>query len=180
MIDTIGSGIKKMFTKQKDRFFPMPDYDISDETRTRVTILGEIINDNYAFLLKTRTDLSLEDVIGLDKVQKKKTITEPEVNRLRDLKLIAGWLPNIQIITEDRPENIPYREYKKMILNYIKEKGSATREDIETLIIPTLPFDMPKDKKQRKISNITAKLANEGKIKNQSISTKSSVWVLTE
>ena len=25
MIDTIGSGIKKMFTKQKDRFFPMPD-----------------------------------------------------------------------------------------------------------------------------------------------------------
>ncbi|MCL2436249.1 MAG: AAA family ATPase, partial [Lentimicrobiaceae bacterium] len=65
-----------MFTKQRDRFFPMPDYDISDETRTRVTILGEIINDNYAHLLKTRTDLNLEDVIALDKVQKKKTITE--------------------------------------------------------------------------------------------------------
>jgi len=36
VIDTIGSGIKKMFTKQKERFFPMPDYDISDKTRTRI------------------------------------------------------------------------------------------------------------------------------------------------
>jgi hypothetical protein len=39
---------------------------------------------------------------------------------------------------------------------------------------------MPKDKKQRKISNITARLAKDGKIKNQSASTKSSVWVLAE
>jgi ATP-dependent DNA helicase RecG len=180
MIDTIGSGIKRMFTKQKDRFFPMPDYDISDETRTRVTILGEIINDNYAHQLKNRIELSLDDVIALDKVQKKQTITEQEINRLRELKLIAGRIPNIQIIAEDRPENIPYSEYKKLILNYIEEKGSATRENIETLIMPTLPFDMPINKKQRKISNITAKLAKDGKIKNQSLSTKSSVWVLSE
>jgi hypothetical protein len=35
----------------------MPDYDISDETRTRVTIIGEIINDNYAHQLKMRPEL---------------------------------------------------------------------------------------------------------------------------
>jgi ATP-dependent DNA helicase RecG len=180
MIDTIGSGIKKMFIKQKERFFPMPDYDISDETCTRVTILGEIINDNYAHQLKTRPELSLEDVIALDKVQKKQPITEQEVNRLRELKLIAGWMPDIQIIAEERPKNISYSEYKSLILKYIKEKGAATREDIETLIMPTLPYDMPKEKKQRKVSNITAKIAKDGKIKNQSVSTKSSVWVLTE
>lgn len=181
MIDTVGSGIKKMFTKQKERFFPMPDYDISDETRTRVTILGEIINDNYAHLLKNRSDLSLEDVIALDKVQKKKTVTEQEANRLRDLKVIAGWLPNIQIITEDRVENIPYSEYKKVILNYIKEKGSATREDIETLIMPTLPFDMPMDKKQKKISNILVKMSSKDFIiKNTSPTPKYPIWKLRE
>jgi ATP-dependent DNA helicase RecG len=119
MIDTIGSGIKKMFTKQKERFFPMPDYDISDEARTRVTILGEIINDNYAHQLKTRPELSLDDVIALDKVQKKQPISEMEIQRLRDLKLVAGWIPDIQIIAGDRPKNIPYSEYKKLILNYI-------------------------------------------------------------
>jgi ATP-dependent DNA helicase RecG len=181
MIDTIGSGIKKMFIKQKERFFPMPDYDISNETRTRVTILGEIINDNYAHQLKTRPELSLEDVIVLDKVQKKQEISEKEVNRLRVLKLIAGWMPDIQIIAENRPQTIPYSEYKEAILRLIEAKGSATREEIENLILPTLPFDLPMEKKQKKVSNITVKLANEdGKIKNISSSTKSSVWVLAD
>ena len=32
MIDTIGSGIKKMFTIQRDRCFPLPTYNISDKT----------------------------------------------------------------------------------------------------------------------------------------------------
>lgn len=31
MIDTIGSGIKKMFVIQKNKYFPLPDYDFSNE-----------------------------------------------------------------------------------------------------------------------------------------------------
>ena len=30
LVDTIGSGIRKMFAFQRDRFFPMPDYELSD------------------------------------------------------------------------------------------------------------------------------------------------------
>jgi ATP-dependent DNA helicase RecG len=181
MIDTIGSGIKKMFTKQKERFFPMPDYDISDETRTRVTILGEIINDNYAHQLKTRPELSLKDVMALDKVQKKKEITDEEINRLRELKLVVGWMPNLQIIAESRPEKIPYSEYKKVILRYIEEKGSASREEIESLIMPTLPYNLTMEKKQKKISNILVELSSKDKkIRNISQSVKFSVWELNE
>jgi len=33
MIDTIGSGIKRMFTLQRQRSFPMPDYELSDPNR---------------------------------------------------------------------------------------------------------------------------------------------------
>ena len=177
MIDTVGSGIKKMFTIQKDRFFPMPDYDISDETRTRVTILGEIINDNYAHLLKTRPELSLEDVIALDKVQKKMPISENEIQRLKELKLVAEVATGLQIM--GLYPIISYQEYKQMILDIITRKGSATREDIINLIMPTLSPDIPIEKRQRKISNITAKLAyNDNQIKNISNSTKASVWVL--
>jgi ATP-dependent DNA helicase RecG len=157
----------------------MPDYDISDKNGTRVTILGEIINDNYAHQLKTRPELTLEDVIALDKVQKKQEITDDGLNRLRELKLIAGWMPNIQIIAENRPQKIPYSEYKKVILNYIEEKGSATRDEIEGLIMPTLSFDEPIEKRQKKISNILLKLSSKDlKIKNISKSPKYAVWVL--
>ena len=66
-----------------------------------------------------------------------------------------------------------------MILDLITQKGSATREDIINLIMPTLSPDIPIEKRQRKISNITAKLAsNDKQIKNISNSTKASVWVL--
>lgn len=34
MIDTVGRGIKKIYTEQRNRFFPMPDYDIDNEHRT--------------------------------------------------------------------------------------------------------------------------------------------------
>lgn len=38
MIDTIGSGIKRMFTKQRQRYFPMPDYDLSETGRVKVRL----------------------------------------------------------------------------------------------------------------------------------------------
>ena len=34
MIDTVGRGIKKIYTEQRNRFFLMPDYDIDNEHRT--------------------------------------------------------------------------------------------------------------------------------------------------
>jgi ATP-dependent DNA helicase RecG len=179
MIDTIGSGIKKMFTKQKERLFPMPDYDISDETRTRVTITGEIINDNYAHQLKIRPELSLIDVMALDKVQKKQAITDKEVNRLQELKLITGLPSALQII--GYYPVIFYQEYKQMILDLIIQKGSATRDDIVNLIMPTLSPDEPKEKRLRKITNIVAKLSKQEKIIiNTSNTDKYPVWVLVE
>ena len=35
MIDTIGSGIKRMFRYQRQRFFPMPDYDLKEPGRVK-------------------------------------------------------------------------------------------------------------------------------------------------
>ena len=51
MIDTIGSGIKKMFLTQRQRFFPLPDYDLSRPDRVVVTIQGKILDENYTRLL---------------------------------------------------------------------------------------------------------------------------------
>ena len=42
MVDTAGGGIKKMFHFQRVRFFPLPEYDLSNE-KVKVTILGKIL-----------------------------------------------------------------------------------------------------------------------------------------
>jgi ATP-dependent DNA helicase RecG len=121
--------------------------------------------------------LPLEDVIALDKIQKKQPISETEITRLRELKFVAWNDDEPKIIADDYP-NLSYQDYKQMILDLITQKGSATREDIVNLIMPTLSPVIPIEKRQRKISNITAKLASDNRIKNISNSTKSSIWVL--
>ena len=96
---------------------------------------------------------------------------------MQELKVVAEVASELQII--GYYPTVSYQEYKQMILDLITQKGSATREDIINLIMPTLSPDIPIEKRQRKISNITAKLAsNDKQIKNISNSTKASIWVL--
>ncbi|MGN1374911.1 MAG: ATP-binding protein [Bacilli bacterium] len=38
MIDTVGSGIRRVYDIQKKKFFPMPDYDLSEEKRVKVVL----------------------------------------------------------------------------------------------------------------------------------------------
>ena len=53
MIDTVSRGIKKMFTEQMERRFPMPDYEIDNEKKeVAVRIYGNTINERYTKLLK--------------------------------------------------------------------------------------------------------------------------------
>jgi len=179
MIDTIGNGIKKMFTIQRERFFPLPTYDISNEKRTEVTIHGELINENYARQLKKHPELLLDDVIALDKVQKKQSISETEIARLRDLKLVAGVASELQVA--GNYTKITYQDYKQMILELIAQNGSVTRDDIVNMIMPTLSPDEPIEKRQKKISNIIVEISTKDKkIVNISKSIKSPVWTLVK
>jgi len=180
MIDTIGSGIKRIFTTQRERFFPLPTYDISDENHTEVTIYGELLNENYSRLLFKHSELSMDDVILLDKVQKKQPIKKIEIQHLRDLKLVLGKDSNL-LITADIYTNASFSDYKKLILNYIKINGTATREDINNLIIPLLNENETEEKKQKRVANILSKLAyTDKKIENVSKSVRYPVWKLSD
>lgn len=82
MVDTIGSGIKKMFNFQRARFFPLPEYDFS-ENRVKVTVIGKVLDMDYASVLARDSELTLEEIMMLDKVQKRKLITSEEVGHLK-------------------------------------------------------------------------------------------------
>ena len=46
-IDTQGGGIKRMFDTQRQRSFPLPDYDLAEPDRVSVTISGRIVDEQY-------------------------------------------------------------------------------------------------------------------------------------
>ncbi len=58
-----------MFFIQKNKFFPLPEYEIKDKT-VKVTITGKVLDMKYARKLAQMPNLKLEEIILLDKVQK--------------------------------------------------------------------------------------------------------------
>jgi ATP-dependent DNA helicase RecG len=70
MIDTMGYGIYEMHLGQARRYFPLPDYDLSDNSSVKMTIYGSVVDPAYSRLLIQKTDLSWEDILLLDRVQK--------------------------------------------------------------------------------------------------------------
>jgi len=58
-----------MFIIQKKRYFPLPEYELEDN-RVQVTITGRVVEIAYARQLAEYPDLTLEDILLLDRVQK--------------------------------------------------------------------------------------------------------------
>lgn len=175
MIDTIGSGIKKMFIIQKKRFFPLPEYDLSDD-RVQVTITGRVVDMNYARKLAEIPNLTLDDIILLDKVQKHKSLTNEQAKRLKQQSLIEGRKPNFHISARvadhsgDKAQYIRNRgfddqHYKQLIYEYIERFGKAKRSDIDTLLLDKLPDVLDKTQKNHKVKNLLQALKHEGLIK---------------
>ncbi|WP_426090519.1 ATP-binding protein [Flavobacterium sp. DSR3-2] len=179
MIETQGGGIRKIFNFQKQRFFPLPNYNFEDN-KVKVTITGKILDENFAKIILKNSNLGLDEIILLDKVQKHKEISENEFKHLKKLKYIEGSRLNFylsyQIIESTNDENLQAEylanrsfddsHFKDMILECLKKWGKTKRNKIDNLIIPKLSTVLSEEKKKNKVTNYLSALRMEGKIIN--------------
>lgn len=189
MIDTIGSGIKKMFLLQRKRFFPMSSYELSNPELVKVSIIGKIIDQKYTQVLIENTDLSLETVIALDKVQKKIKLTDKEFEDVKTQKLVEGRALNLFVtakvasITGDKSIYIKNRDfddeyYKKMVLAYIDQYGYANRNDIDDLLTDKISDALSDQQKRNKVRDLLYGMSKkDGSIKNIGTSSAKPKWV---
>jgi putative ATP-dependent DNA helicase len=177
LIDQMGYGIHRMVQDQVRRFLPLPDYDLTTAGEVKLTIPGAVIDESYSQLLMVRTDLSLEDVAALDRVQKGLSISPEATAHLRKAKLIEGRKPHLRVAeviasatgnladyVRTRPQTDAH--YATLIRDFLERGGSATREDIDALIVPLLPEVLTEEQKQKKVSNLLTKLRRQGSIHN--------------
>ena len=184
MIETQGGGIRKLFNFQRKRFFPMPDYDLSDD-KVKVTIIGKILDEEFARILINNPDLTIEVIIMLDKVQKGKPINDDEFNYLKKRKFIEGRRPNIYLSfkvvqpTENDELKAEYianrsfddQHFKDIIIDYLHTFRKAKRKSIDSLIIPKLSAVLSEEQKKNKVTNFLSALRMDGKIKSSSYAT---------
>lgn len=190
MIEIRGGGIKKMFDIQRRRFFPMPDYDFSEPDTVKVKIFGKIIDENYTKLLINRADLSLKTVILLDWVQKGKFefLTDKQIGDLKLEKLIEGRKPNFFVsakIAQMTDEKVKYTRnkafdrqyYMDFIENFLSQHQTATRQEIDELILDKLPDFLNLRQKRGRVHNLLCDMVESDRIENIGSRSKSQ-WVL--
>lgn len=190
MIDTMGFGIHDMYARQAKRYFPMPDYDLSEASAVRLTIYGGVVDPAYSRLLIQKTDLPLADILALDRVQKKLPLPDEAITRLRRAGLIEGRKPNLYVsakvakATSDKVDYIRTRAqddefYAKLLIDYLEKFGHATRSEIDKLLMDKLSDGLSPEQKRTKISNLVTKLRRRGRIHNSG-SRGHPIWQLAE
>lgn len=193
MIDTATSGIKKVFRIQRNKFFPMPDYDLTQVNQVAVTVYGKVINEKYTYILFDHPELDLETVYLLDKVQKgeEASLSKDAIQYLRKHHLIEGRSGSLFLsaeVAKNINEEAQYiknkgfddRYYKDLIIEYLRTYHRASKEDMRSLLLDKLPDSKTTKQREDKIHNLLSALRQKGIIKQISASRQKSIWVLTE
>ncbi|MDR1861767.1 MAG: hypothetical protein LBQ41_01935 [Candidatus Ancillula sp.] len=179
MIERAGFGIRGVFYGQVDRYLPLPDY-IETSDSVTVNLYGSPIDNGYTEIMLENFDLSPEDLLCLDAVQKGNSVDEKVFNSLRNRGFITGRKPNYYLVSNLANKNDDVNDYdlRRKVIDVISASGSASRSDIEHGLEKDLE-DMPSDVVDKKINAVITALKREGSIKNIG-SRKGSKWVIVE
>lgn len=188
MVETAGGGIRKMFQYQRDRLFPMPEYELGAD-RVEVRIAGKVLDLGFATILARNKDLSLEEIILLDKVQKHKQLTDIEIAYLRKRKLVEGRRSNLYFslgLAKSIGKKVDYTRNKglnrKAMISMLKEgleqHGELNRSELDALLLDYLPNSLGHEQKRMKLTNLLSRLRMQGMIENRG-SRSRPAWTLT-
>jgi ATP-dependent DNA helicase RecG len=162
---------------------------LSHPGSVRLTIYGGVVDPAYSRLLIQKTDLSLADVLALDRVQKKLPIPDEAATRLRRSKLIEGRKPNFHVsaavaeATAHKADYIRTRAqddafYAKLLTDYLEKFDQANRAEINKLLMGKLSDALDDKQKYNKISSLLTTLRRQSVIVNTGSDT-ASCWRLT-
>lgn len=191
MIDSQSTGIRRVFRIQKERYFPLPDYDFSDRQQVKVCVYGKILDENYSQILFRNPDFDLETVFLIDCVQKGIKINKEAIKYLRKLKVIEGKSPNI-FLSASIAETIGEKEryvknkafddqyYKDLIVKYLEQYEYAKKKDIRQLLWDKLPEIMEDKQKEDKIRNLLSAMRKKDIITTDSSNQQKSSWILVK
>ena len=191
MIDTVGRGIPKLFKEQRRRFFPMPEYEIDENTQSvSVTIYGISSEDAYTDLLRTNPTLTLMECLWLDAVRTHKPITKEAAVHLKSKKLIEGRAPRYNIaLSVARNTNQVGRYTKetglnrkallKLVLQLAQNAGNKgfKRADVMEVLAQSLPGGLTRSQKLDSVSNMLRALHDDGLLAKTN---NGKGWLITE
>ena len=191
LIDTATSGIKKVYRIQKEKFFPMPDYDLTTKNQVLVKVYGKILDDSYTYMLFEHPELDLETVFLLDQVQKGhgQKLSKNAISLLRKHNLIEGRANSLYLsaeVAKTIDEEAAYiknkafddQYYKDLIVKYLNRYHSATKIQLRNLLLDKLPDSLSDNQKERKLGNLLTSLRKQNIISVVGHDGRQPIWAL--
>lgn len=149
MIDTMGYGIYQMNKKQAETFHLLPDYDLSDPARTKMTIYAFDPNLEYTKKIINNKNLTFDEILKLDSEEKTRLPTFVIGNSPTGVWKISSEGQNVPQTTNCEGQNVPQKtncegqnvplenlelpkllEIEKLILSLINENNKITRKEM--------------------------------------------------
>jgi ATP-dependent DNA helicase RecG len=176
MIDQMGYGIQRMYRAQRERYLPMPDYEVAGDAVV-MTVYGGVVDPAYTRVLMENGGLKLADVLALDRVQKRLEVPDAAIQALKRKGLVEGRRPNLRVSAAVAAASSRQAEYIKtsafddqhyadLVLKFLSKFGSASRKEIDELLWDKLSDSLNDVQKKSKIGNILTRLRVDGAIFN--------------
>jgi ATP-dependent DNA helicase RecG len=189
MIDTMGFGIRRMFERQKERYFSMPQYELDDPTKVVLTIPGKAVDLKLMRLLFENPNLELWDVFNLDLIQRGIPIPKDFAQILRKKKFIEGRYPNVYLSSsiskspESKADYIKHRAfdnqyYEDMVIQFLEKNKKAKPEEIQRLLVDKISSALTEKQKKKQVTNLTQKMSRKDLIENVGKRGSSALWRL--
>jgi ATP-dependent DNA helicase RecG len=189
MIDTGGMGIGFMYAQQRQRFLPLPDYEGSDGAHTQLKVFGQVLDENYGRVLMERTDLAIEEVVWLDRVQKGLRVAAEHLRALRERKLVEGRGTRVTIsaqVAAATGQEVAYvdaagldGEHFRALVRRLLQLGPQPRERIDELLLPKLPESILGERRRKTfVKNLLRDMVQRGEVQNIGGATRAALWAL--
>ena len=187
MVDVAGGGIIRIFKSQIARFFPLPEYDLSDD-HVQVTLHGKVINQGFKNLLLHTPGLPFEDILSLDAIQKGKRISDEVSARLVTKGLIEFNGTDYEILSsvfgnqtdgvserQEESEEVPQEgsenqagfknsDYRELVMDLLRQRGPMNKKEIVEALSDAFPEDYDEKRRIIKVQNLISDLKKDGRI----------------
>lgn len=174
MIDATNSGMKHVYRILRERYFPMPDYNLNSTDQVSVTVYGKILNQQYTYMLFTHPELDQKTVYLLDQVQKGKSgnLSKEDIDCLKKHKLVEEhegrlviplsvfWKSGVREETNN-DEEFYDRYYFDIITSHLNLRGNRRIKDVDSLLKTILPDSLSDRQKKSRINDLVSKLRRE-------------------
>jgi ATP-dependent DNA helicase RecG len=182
MIETLGSGIPRVYRLQRQRGFPMTDYNLNDPRTVAVTVYGQVLDENYTRVLLAKPEIEIRDVIALDKVQKGIRLDASAFARLRDRRLVEGTRTAARITAHITPAgDIEDEDIGAAIIVHLRSAGGTGKSSaIAQALLPRMSPSLGDVQKTNKVRNALQQLSRDGLIANVGSGGRGAIWKLLE